>query len=460
MATMARKSRNVLAARAATDVTEEPGPVTGPGTRLSVGKLRDNRLLSGSATYLLSNVLNAAIPFALLPILTRYLSPAEYGEVAMFQMLVAGFGAVAGLSATGAAARKFYDADLNHQEMKLFIGSCFQIFAVSWTLCLIVVFAFHESVSRWVGLESSWILVAACNAWATFIIQMRMAQWQVRKEAWKYGLTQVAQSCMNIALSLALVIVFVLGASGRIWAQVVTSVSFALIALLLLYKDRMLGFAWRPRYLKEALDFGVPLVPHALGILLLGVFARVVINAELGLAEVGIYMVAAQVASAMGLLLDAINNAYVPWLFEQLNLDQPDRKRRIVKLTYWYFFAVLLLAGIAFLVGPLVIRAVGGERYAGAGEVIGWLALAQAFVGMYLMVTSYIFYSKKTGLLALVTVGSGLLNVALLWLLIGQWGILGAAIAPALAMSARFLLTWYVAQKRHPMPWFKVDFIG
>ena len=53
-----------------------------------LAKLKSNTFLAGSAVYLFSNILNAAIPFALLPVLTRYLTPEEYGEVAMFQTLL------------------------------------------------------------------------------------------------------------------------------------------------------------------------------------------------------------------------------------------------------------------------------------------------------------------------------------------------------------------------------------
>ena len=169
-------------------------------------------------------------------------------------------------------------------------------------------------------------------------------------------------------------------------------------------------------------------------------------------------MVAVQLTSAMGLVFDAINNAYVPWLFERLKRDNADEKHEIVGLTYWYFLIALSMAGVAFLVGPVAIRVIAGDRYAAAGEVIGWLALGQAFVGMYLMVTNYIFFSMKTGRLALITFSSGLLNVALLFLMISRWGIVGAAMASALAMAVRFLWTWYEAQQRHPMPWFNFTF--
>jgi len=69
---------------------------------------------------------------------------------------------------------------------------------------------------------------------------------------------------------------------------------------------------------------------------------------------------------------------------------------------------------------------------------------------MYLMVTNYVFYSKRTGLLSAVTIFSGVLNVGLLLLLVESQGLAGAAIAYSIAMGVRFLLTWWVAQRRVP----------
>jgi O-antigen/teichoic acid export membrane protein len=105
-------------------------------------------------------------------------------------------------------------------------------------------------------------------------------------------------------------------------------------------------------------------------------------------------------------------------------------------------------------VGPALVGWVAGPKFAPAGELIGWLALGQAFSGMYFMVTNYIFYSRRTGALALVTAISGLVNVGLLLVLVQSLGLRGAAMAFWLSMGLRFLLTWWVAQRRCPMPWF------
>lgn len=406
--------------------------------------------------YLVSNILNAMIPFALLPVLTRYLSPEEYGTVAMFQMLIGALAAFVGLSVRGTAVRKFYDSNLGKNELAEFIGACVQILLITSLISLMVMLAISSQFSEWLGLDQHWIWLAVLVAASDALIQLRLGQWQVRKEAMKYGTLQISRSLLNLVLSLGLVVVLLKGADGRISAQVWTAVIFAFLAAWLLKQGNLLSiFCWRPDFIRDALKFGVPLIPHVGGVFLLASVDRFVITSELGLAQTGIYMVAVQFAMALALVFDAVNKAYVPWLFERLKRNQESEKREIVLYTYGWCALILCGAALAFVIGPWLVTIVAGEEYARAGDVIGWLALGQAFGGMYLMVTNYIIYSKRTGLLSLVTIVSGLINVALLFFLIGAFGLEGAAYSFCFAMAIRFLLTWLVAQKRHPMPWFK-----
>ncbi len=411
-------------------------------------------LATGSSIYLLSNILNAAIPFALLPVLTRYLTPAEYGEVAMFQTWLAALGAFTGLSVHGAAARKYYDTGMDGQELKRFIGACLQVLAFSTLFTFLVVFLLRAQLATWLGLKPAWVLAAVGVSAASFVIQVRLEQWQIRRQAISYGMLQISQSLLVMLLSLLLVVVLLWAAQGRILAHIWTVLAFMVIALYFLHKDKLLAFNDKWSRIREALAFGVPLIPHVAGSFLVSAVDRFVVNAELGLAQAGMYMVAVQFSSVMLLVFDAINKAYIPWLYERLQRNVHAEKQQVVRYTYLYFAVVLFIAALAFLVGPYFITLIAGERFSSAGDAIGWLALGQAFGGMYYMVTNYIFYSKRTGLLSLSTITAGLVNVALLLVLIKPFGIVGAAQAFCIAMAMRFLLTWAVAQRRHPMPWF------
>ena len=271
-----------------------------------------NPLISGSVVYLVSNIVNTAIPFILLPVLTRYLSPAEYGEIAMFQLFLGALGALVGFGVVGAAGVKYYDGHLVGHELKNFIAACLQILVASSTITFVIIFTFRAQFSEWLGLQEHWLLLAVAASAASVVVQIRLSQWQVRKEARLYGALQISQSALNMLLTLLLVVALLQGAGGRIASQILAALTFALLAFFLLKRDDLLGFmVWKPAYLKEALAFGVPLIPHIGGMFLISTVDRFVIKTELGLAEVGIYMVAVQLASVMALVFDAINNAMV-----------------------------------------------------------------------------------------------------------------------------------------------------
>jgi O-antigen/teichoic acid export membrane protein len=417
-------------------------------------RIINSSLLSGSAVYLFSNILAAAIPFALLPILTRYLTPAEYGQVAIFQTLLAGLGAFIGISAHGIAGVKYYDGQLSKLEQKYFVGNCFVVLAATTAFTLLLAVIFGQALSDWIALDAQWLLLSVFVTTAAFVATVRMGQWQVRKQAKNYGVFQVSQALINMLLSLVVVVYFLQGAAGRIWVLSITTLVYAVLALFLLYKDDLIGFAWRPSYLREIFAFGLPLMPHTIGNFLLLSVDRFVINDQLGLVQVGIYIVAVQLASVIGMIIESLHNAYVPWLYERLKRNGYDEKKQIVRWTYAYCLALLGIVLLAFTIGPLLLKIIAGAKYSEASNIIGWLVLGQAFSGMYLMATAYIFYSKRTGLLSLSTMTSGLINVGLLMFLISFMGLMGAAVAFAISMAVKFLLTWRIANLRHPMPWF------
>lgn len=411
-------------------------------------------LIAGSSVYLASNLVTALLSLALVPVLTGYLSPSEYGEVAMFVTLVGLCTSIVGLNGAAASARRHYEA-LSQREFAEFIGAGVQIVGATALILLAVFLVFRESLSGLLGLEARWLVWAVVVSGFTVLTQLIQVQWQVRGAVSSSAAQQTGEAVTVTSLSVVLVVVLHLGAGGRIAAIALSSAAFALLSLLLLHRMNLLRVAaWRPVHIGYVLKFGVPLVPHVAAAYMLTAADRIVVNSQLGMAQAGIYMLATQIAQAAMLMFDAINKAYAPWLFERLQSDEPRIKMLIVRYTYTWFGLLLFGGGLAFYIGPWVVTVLAGERYAAAGTAIGWLLLGQVFGGMYLMVTNYVFYAKRTGILSTVTVASALLNMVLLLVLTPKLGIEGASMAFSIAMAARFLLTWWVAHRSHPMPWF------
>lgn len=411
-------------------------------------------MLAKSAIYLGSNIFNALIPLALLPILTRVLSVEEYGQVGLFQTLITAFAGFVGLSAAGAAGRKYFDDLTEQDEMAFYIGAALQVLAASLVPIIFLTYIFAQQISDWLAIPAWWVVAAAVVPAFNVIIQMRLVQWQVRGAAFRYGSLQISYSAVNFMLSLVLVLALSQGGEGRVTAQIAAGLLAAGCALLLLRRDRLLRvFAWRPKALREIVSYGLPLVPHVVGLFLLTYADRIVIGTELGLSEAGMYIAAMQLVGGAALIFDALNKAYVPWLFERLARDNAQEKRQIVRYTYVWFGFIAVGVAAAFFVGPPLYVFIAGEDYAEAAPIIGWIALGQGLSGMYLMVTNYVFYSRRTGILAITTTVSAAVGLGALIILVRPLGLMGAAIAFCLGMGVRFLLTWWAGNLRHPMPW-------
>ena len=409
-------------------------------------------LLKNAAVYTSSNILNATIPFLLLPILTRVLAPADYGVIAMFSATLGILGAFTGLSAHGAVNVRFVDRE--GIDYPRYVGSCLFVLLTSTLLTLGVVAIFLKPLSDFTAIPPLWLLLAVLISGGNFLIQVRLGIWLMGKRPFAYGAFQICLSLLNMGLSLLFVLVLNYGFEGRFLGQALAVCCFSVVAVLSL---RMTGWiVFRPRldYMREALAFGVPLVPHVIGGFLLASADRFIINEKLGVEAAGLYMVAVQLGMGMGLVADAFNKAFVPWLYEQLKEGDLSTKQRIVRGTWLYFVVALIIAGVVAYFSDLIVFIVAGPIYIAASSALFWLAFGQAFNGMYLMVTNYIFYKRKTRFLAFVTLLSGFFGLSTAFFLVPLLGIEGAGLAFCVAVLFKFLLTWFLSQKVYPMPWF------
>jgi len=373
--------------------------------------------------------------------------------VAMFQVWCSLVAVLCGLNTYGAATRKHYDYDDPDTHMGAYVSACVSILLMNSLVVVLLLLPSIDLLSGALGLSPEWILAGIVFAVGNFIIQLRLRQWQVRKKALRYGQFQISLSAMNASFSLLLVVVLAMGVDGRLIGITAAVFMFGCLGALLLWRDKLLVFSWRPDLMKDALVFSVPLLPHFVGSFLLLTVDRAVISAILGLEAAGHYMVAVQLALALNLLLQSVHKAYVPWLFERIKRDIPEEKRQIVKGSYAYFMGLLAIALLAFAAGKPVLVFIAGENYAPAGEVIGWLVLAQAIRGMYYVVSSYLMYAKKTQQISWITVISGAINIVLLLFFLDMYGLVGAAWAVCVGVAVQFLSTWYMASRAISMPW-------
>ena len=72
---------------------------------------------------------------------------------------------------------------------------------------------------------------------------------------------------------------------------------------------------------------------------------------------------------------------------------------------------------------------------------------------MYKMVVNYIFYVRKTYILAWVTFSTAIVSIVINYFAIKYLGAIGAAYTYALMGFVTFLLVWLLSSRVYPMPW-------
>jgi O-antigen/teichoic acid export membrane protein len=410
-------------------------------------------LLSSALIYATTTGIAAGLPLLLMPLLTRAMTPAEYGLVGMFSVLVAALGALTGLSVHGAVGMRYFERE--SLDFPRYVTSCLVILAGSTVTTLVLVVLFSPFIQSATGLPLAMMVVALAMSCAQFLIQVRLSIWQSAKQAWRFGAFRLQQSGLDLGLSLGLVLALGLSWHGRIFGMAAAAIILAGLAVVSLTRTGLLVSRFSRDYVRNALRFGLPLVPHAIGGMLLTMSDRVMISSLIGSAETGIYIVAVQMGMAIGLLTDAMNRALAPWLIEALKQRDKTRDVAIVRLSYLY--ALLLLVGALFAgrVAPFLTAAIAGPEFQAAAPLIGFIALGYCFGGMYLLVVNYVFFANKTAWLAGITLGIGLVNAGLSYVLLSANGLVGAAQAFALSQFLLFVATWALAQKVHPMPWWR-----
>ena len=406
-------------------------------------------LFKASGAYTIFSIVNLAIPLFLLPLLTRYLSPADYGIVAMFSLLISIIGVFTGLSVHGAINRVYFEKGI---DFKQYVANCIYILFLSTLIVFVIVYLFRNNISILSSVPSDWILIAVIVSFFQFLILSHLAIYQARLKAKEYGLIQIGQAGLNAILTIIFVVLIGMKWEGRLLAQLLAVVVVGIISFILISQH---WAKWKSNwyYIFHSLKFGLPLIPHTIGGMLMVITSRFIINHLLGVKEVGIYTAGLQIGMVIGLLADAFNQAWVPWLFGKLNEDKYEIKLKIVKFTYAYFIVILLLALFLGFFAPFIVKTMFGKDFYSAKDVILWIALGYAFNGMYYMVANYIFYIYKTYILTWITLFCGSLNIPITYYMVKLNGVVGAAQSYAIVLLLSFVLTWFLSQKVYSMPW-------
>ncbi|MFA7288391.1 MAG: oligosaccharide flippase family protein [Melioribacteraceae bacterium] len=408
-------------------------------------------LFRSSGIYTVSSVINAAIPFFILPILTRELTPTDYGIVAMFQLSIGLIYPFVAINIEGAIQRKYYDNDIS--DFPSFVGSCLVLFMVSFLVNSILFYFFFSYIHEFTQIQDVWIKYILIVAAFQFITAIVLVLYQVKVKPIKFGIIQITRSILYFSFTILFVVGLNKSWEGVLGAQILTGAFFSITSLIILYKTKSLNLNINYKDIKFALRFGLPLIPHAIGGILFTSIDRLFLTNMINLEQTGNYTVAYQLGSIIALFTVAFNNAYVPWLFGKLSQNNSQININIVRFTYVYFLFIFLFATFLLIIFPTLSSFLVGNKFNNISTYSTFIVYGLVFQGMYFMVTNYIIYSKKTYILAAITGSVAIIKLPITYYGILWFGAVGASFSYFITFFIFFIVVWVFSAKVHKMPW-------
>ncbi len=396
--------------------------------------------------YAAGDIITSAINLALVVVYTRYLSTDDYGVLSTINAIIAALFAFHVLGLNDALFRLHYDAADEAHRRKIYgsIISFIFVWATIISIALVIAGAplFNQtlatiSFSPYVQLG---LIIALANSLLAFPLIIAQAS----GNALQYRLLTIALGLSNLGAAILSLVVY----KGHVYELLIANTisMWFVLALGYVLNRKHIVLTLSPTILREALALGLPMAGFAIGRWLTGSFSRIVIEGNVGTAEVGYFSIASYFAQIYGMIFTAIGMARGPAFFEA-NLKKLDLEENA---NYVLLIVAAALGLGLFFIGtvPIGLPLIATNQYLPAIRYVP-LALATEFFSgpMVALFTPLFFLSKRTLTLMWLILASGLCNIAANILLAPNFGTIGVALSACISNMVLVGLLFKVSQR-------------
>lgn len=410
-------------------------------------KFYTSKLLSGSVAMMLSSMSLKLVKLFILPIMTYYLSPEDFGIIASIKM-VQGFllllynpGVVSGTT------RLFYDTE-DVEERKTLIGSSLLFFLLFSILTAVVLIAtgdlffnkiFNEFELYPYGIIAILlsILIQPKRLWSALLT----FQYRVKKIA----LISIIQMLIEVSISLYLVTILLWGVEGRVIGMTIGIVFLFLISIITIYKyteGKIRFFSFKK--MKKILAFSLPLAPAIWAYSALDIADRFLIEHYIGLDSLGVYSIAYILSSVPLFFSVGFRKMWNPVFYENMNKKNYKYLNSLLK-GFVVFNA--LICSFLILFSEEIVHFALSKEFGNVKMIIPWVTLGVFFLGLLPLSSSFISYEKKFHKISINAGISAVINIVLNIILLPKIGVIGSAIATFVAYFFYFFLNLLVVGK-------------
>ncbi len=386
------------------------------------------RLGTSVMIYGLGGVVNRVLSFALLPVFTAYLSPADFGVLAMLGVVAMVLVPIFSLGFEAATGPCYFEGNARERKAAT-IWTAFTILAASSAVLAASGILWSGEISRLAFQTSRYhypvtlTLLSAC-------LTMLSLPWglylRFEERAGTFVALAAVSALISVGLSVVMVVVLRRGLLGMIEAQLLGG-ALTLVMYLVFTAPRV-PFRFDPRLGSELLRLGMPLVPSFVFLFVIHQGNKYVLQWFHGPAAVGVYTVGFNLGLAMQLAVSAFQSAWLPYFMSFV--DRKDEARVVFpRILLYYVVGVGALSVVFFLAAKPVVMVMTQPAFRGAYQAVGPSAAAQFLAGVSSILLPGLYFAKDVKYVTVVQAAAAVVAVGLDLLLIPSGGLLGAAVA-------------------------------
>lgn len=380
-----------------------------------IKKILNNRLLLNGSLFALYSFFQKGSVFILLIILAKFISPADYGLMSLFNTASYLFGYFIGLNTAGYVSVSYFANINNKTEFRYdFTTIILTIFASIIFIC-ICIYPFSSSLSAIANITPSFLYLALFIASFQTFFQILLDYQRIQEKVINYGI----YSCSNSILTFFFVIIFVLyfkqGWHGYVYGQLITLIIITGISLYLFYKWKLFSLKGLSfKRFKEIASWGIPLIPHLGAIWIRQGMDRYIIDNHHSTADVGLFSFALNLVSIIIMIGMSFNNTFSVNIYNTLStgMSIQEKKQKLyrqskkIMIIYIVSF-VLIVLGVSIFIPIIMPNYKYSIQYF---YILSLYGLCQCF---YFLYCNYLFYYKKTKTLMYITFGSSIIHLFL-----------------------------------------------
>jgi len=404
------------------------------------------KLVKDIIVYGLSSSLTAFAGFFLVPLYTRVFNPEDFGAIDVITTVVF-FCSIVGMMQIESAAARFYFSIKDLLLRKRFISTGFTAIVVLSSIVTIIILVSSDFISRISFGDESYSLaivlgvlhIPFSNINNYFNILIRF-----RKKPLIFLAIQSVQVATTFGVILYLLLQLDFGIKGVFIGELSGFVVGATISGIYLREEYSLNFSKVD--FKEIFRYSAPLVPAVAGGWANNSLNRFVMLRYLTLVEIGLYSAAFKIASVMYILSTAIRMAWGPFFWE--TFEKGNHKEIFKKMQFSVSLIVFIVVIFVTFSSDYIVKFMMTPEYYGSVNLIGLIAFSIGINQIILSVTaSGPAIVKKTEQNTVLYFSSVIVNIGLLLLIIGDFGLYTVALSFYISSTFLLIISWWNSER-------------